>query len=217
MPDQPPSDPPPWAAPAPAPVTQGQLVAGATQPFRTQLKPADEAEFQAWLQAARIPYADTPTADYDMRGLFAGIRSGDKDAKTAVNKKDGKIHFPDKWKTPFHDSFSDRSIYAQPDAGAPSWRGDLLVAPNGRVVADERAPPFLAPVAPPNLSTPAGAREAPAFAQQQAAAAGGGMVGYHVLAPPGGLPPGAPVPRTAITSDLGGGQVDAPNADEGGE
>lgn len=129
--------------------TPGGLAGGIeqfTNPYRTTLAPAEEKEFRQWASVSKAPYTDDPKADYDMRGFWKGLRAGDPRATTAVNPVDGQTHYPDTWKTPHHQSFSDESIYAQP--GAPSWHGDVLVGPGGRIVSDERK---LVPV------TPAGA------------------------------------------------------------
>ena len=48
------------------------------------------------------------------------------------------MHFPDFWKTPYHESFSAESQWADP-AKAPKWNAqDQLVLPDGTVVFDEK-------------------------------------------------------------------------------
>jgi hypothetical protein len=132
---------------APAlPNTRAAIVDRAANPYRTQLSPAEEKEFQQWRAVTNAPHVDSRQADYDMRGFFKALREGDPRATTAVNPSDGQIHYPDDWKTPFHRTFSDRSIYAQP--GAPSWHGDALVSPDGRIIHDAGGPQPK-PVAPP--------------------------------------------------------------------
>jgi hypothetical protein len=108
--------------------------------FRTSLSPDEEAGFQSWLKANRsVPaireWRDTPRSDYDMRGFFQALQAGDPRAITGVSPFDRQIHFTDTWKTPYHRTFSNESIYASPDA--PHWVGDRLIDKTGRVVADE--------------------------------------------------------------------------------
>jgi hypothetical protein len=129
--------------------TPSQAIDRATHPYETRLTPEAERRFQQWVADNDIPFDPGPKADYDMRGFWIASQSGDPRATTAVNRTDGQVHFPDTWKTPHHETFSDESEYAQP--GAPAWRNNLLLAPNGRVVADERppiAPPVVGPRTP---------------------------------------------------------------------
>jgi hypothetical protein len=109
-----------WAKPAPP---GGYL---------TQLDPAKEAQFQQWVQQNKVPFDPSPTSDYDMRGFWQSDRSG-----TGVNPNDNMMHFPDTYKTPYHQSFSAESQWALPNA--PTWNDkDQLVTPDGRIVFDER-------------------------------------------------------------------------------
>jgi hypothetical protein len=63
--------------------------------------------------------------------------SGDPLAKNAVDPNDGIMHFPDTWKTPYHETFSNDSQWALPSA--PAWNDkDQLVAPNGGILFDDR-------------------------------------------------------------------------------
>jgi hypothetical protein len=71
-----------------------------------------------------------------MRGFYQAALSGDPNAQTSRSAFDGRMHFPDTWKTPYHATFSKESKYALPDA--PSWSGNRLFDKAGRVVADER-------------------------------------------------------------------------------
>jgi hypothetical protein len=116
-------------------------------PYVTQLKPPEEQAFRAWLQTNRqqTPIGrynpDNATEDYDMRGFWKAMVSGDPRAKGAVNPSDQSMHFPDTWKTPHHHSFSRESIYATKDA--PEWKGSdqggwYLQDKHGQVVYDER-------------------------------------------------------------------------------
>jgi hypothetical protein len=100
-------------------------------PYQTQLGTLDEADFQQWVRDNRIPFDSSPSADYDMRGYWQGLVNGDPRATRDPETR----HFPDTWKTPFHKSFSDESIYAGDQA--PHWYGYQLIDHFGRVVADE--------------------------------------------------------------------------------
>jgi muramidase (phage lysozyme) len=115
-----------WAKPAPP---EGYL---------TKLDPADEAKFQDWVKTNKVPFDPSPTADYDMRGFWKDLTTGGGHAKTGANANDGKLHFTDYFKTPYHESFSSESQWATDKA--PTWNEkDQLVTPDGRVVFDERA------------------------------------------------------------------------------
>jgi hypothetical protein len=102
--------------------------------YTTKLAPNEEPRFQQWVKANRVPWQDTPDADYDMRGYWKAKFSGDPIAKQAAN-----LHFPDPWKTPYHHTFSNESKYATADA--PRWhkydRGYRLIDKRGRIIADE--------------------------------------------------------------------------------
>ena len=64
----------------------------------------------------------------------------DGDPQATFNKE--TKHFTDKWKTPFHKSFSKESIYADPEK-APEWqqegKNSYLVSPAGEVLYREGA------------------------------------------------------------------------------
>lgn len=111
-----------------------------TKSYLTKLPVADELEFRSWVDKNKIPFDPSPMADYDMRGFWQGLKNGDPRATTAINPHDNQIHFTDTWKTPYHKTFSNESIYAPPDA--PRWMGDdksgwKLVDKNGNIVYDE--------------------------------------------------------------------------------
>lgn len=97
--------------------------------YRTKLTPAKEREFQAWIHAT----AGRDDSTYDMRGYWSALR--DDDPRADRPGADGPL--PDAWKTPAHPTFSDESIYAVPGM-APSWHGDVLVSPTGRIVSDAK-------------------------------------------------------------------------------
>jgi hypothetical protein len=110
-------------------------------PYQTQLAPVDETRFQQWVKANQVPFEDSPTADYDMRGFWQALQQGDPRAATAVNPSDQRLHFPDVWKTPYHATFSNESQYATPNA--PTWMGNdrtgyMLVDRLGNIIHDER-------------------------------------------------------------------------------
>src|SRR5579864_575996 len=90
-------------------------------PYKTALALPDEMKFQSWVKQNKIPFDDSPTSDYDMRGFWKAAQSGDPRATTQVSSFDGKVHFNDAWKTPYHESFSNESMYATPNA--PAWQG----------------------------------------------------------------------------------------------
>ena len=104
--------------------------------YVTPLDPNQKAQFAAWVKNNNVPYDPSPHADYDMPGFW--LRSKGQPGLTAINKDDGRIHYPDDEKTPYHNSFSSHSKYAIPGK-APTWVDDhQLVYPNGMVKFDER-------------------------------------------------------------------------------
>jgi hypothetical protein len=113
-------------------------------PYVTQLAPQEEAAFQQWVQQNKIPYdlnAPLASQDYDMRGFYKGLMSGDPRATTGINPSDNRLHFTDTWKTPLHPLFSNESIYATPDA--PRWSGNdksgwVLKTHDGKVIHEEK-------------------------------------------------------------------------------
>lgn len=135
---------PPAAAPPPAPERERPSPLGARAeqtlprpdakpgPYLTELSPPEERAFQIWVKSNRIPFDPSPTADYDMRGFYRAMQAGQAERSTT------NLHFPDTWKTPWHKTFSNESMYATPDA--PRWEGNRLIDKSGKVVADESAP-----------------------------------------------------------------------------
>jgi hypothetical protein len=110
-------------------------------PYRTDLGD-QEGAFRQWVKDNKVPFDPTeqgPT-DYDMRGFWKAAQQGDPRAQTAPNPNDGKIHYDDYWKTPYHQSFSNDSQWAQPNA--PHWndKDQLINSEDNSVVFDERAP-----------------------------------------------------------------------------
>ena len=97
-----------------------------------------EPQFQEWVKTNNVPFdMSSPTPDYDMRGFYGALQAGDPRAMTAINPNDKQIHYPDYWKTPYHESFSNESQWANPQT-APRWQGDKLITPEGQVVFDEK-------------------------------------------------------------------------------
>jgi hypothetical protein len=97
-------------------------------PYITRLSPQEEAQFKTWVAQNKIPWQDSPTSDYDMRGYWKALVSGNPRARTEINPVDQKPHYPDTWKTPYHKTFSRESEYALPTAG--HWEGQTFVPPN---------------------------------------------------------------------------------------
>jgi len=99
-------------------------------PYVTALTPQEEQQFQEWVKANNVPFEnDTPNSDYDLRGFWKAAQSGDPNASTAINREDGRIHYPDTYKTPYsNEGFSRQSKYALPSAG--DWVGDVFAPPN---------------------------------------------------------------------------------------
>lgn len=103
--------------------------------YQTDLSPEEEAQFQSWVKRENVPFDPSPVADYDMRGFYKAMMSGDERAQSGVSEVDNKVHYTDPWKTPFHPRFSNESIYAGKDA--PHWEGEVLTKPSGDVITDE--------------------------------------------------------------------------------
>lgn len=108
--------------------------------YNTQLAQPEEVAFRSWLQKNNVPFnLQQGVTDYDMRGFYKALMSGDPRAKSAVDPNDSRMHYPDYWKTPYHATFSNESQWADP-AKAPRWNEkDQLVLPDGTVLFDDRA------------------------------------------------------------------------------
>lgn len=106
--------------------------------YQTFLSKQEEPAFQEWVLNNKVPFDLAQTnPDYDMRGYWKALQAGDPRAKTKFNAQAGAMHFPDTWKTPYHETFSGESIYADP-ATAPMWRNNRqLVGKDGKVLYDE--------------------------------------------------------------------------------
>lgn len=108
--------------------------------YNTSLNPQEEVAFRAWLTQNNVPFDPSQSVtDYDMRGYWKALQSGDPNAKGGVDPNDQKLHYPDYWKTPYHETFSKESQWAD-KAKAPYWTvDDKLVLPDGTVLYDDRA------------------------------------------------------------------------------
>lgn len=113
-------------------------VAPGASGFNTKLDPLQEMAFQRWVADNKVPFDPTGgVQDYDMRGFYQGLQNGHPKAMTAINPNDNQMHFPDFWKTPYHESFSGESKWAGPVA--PMWNDkDQLIGPGGQILFDER-------------------------------------------------------------------------------
>lgn len=99
---------------------------------------AAEPFFREWVSQNKVPFdPDAKGSDYDMRGFWRGLVSGDPRAASAVDPNDSRLHYPDYWKTPSHETFSNQSQWATPEA--PQWSDqDQLVDQSGRIIFDDR-------------------------------------------------------------------------------
>ena len=103
----------------------------------TKLNPAQEQAFLNWVQANKVPFnPEDKYPDYDMRGFYVGLMNKDPNAVSAINEATQSLHYPDYWKTPYHESFSSESQWAK--EGAPSWRENQLVSPKGEIVFEDK-------------------------------------------------------------------------------
>lgn len=118
-------------------------------PYTTALSPEQEAAFQNWVVANKIPWQGGPTSDYDMRGYYQAQQAGDTDARTSINPVDQRPHYPDTYKTPYHRSFSNESMYATP--GAPHWEGQNLVPTQQSIAAPVLQNPYAPAMTAPDL------------------------------------------------------------------
>jgi hypothetical protein len=99
----------------------------------TQLNPQQEQAFLQWVQANQVPFDPKDKfPDYDMRGYYLSTLNNPQATQAAINPVDNELHYPDDFKTPYHESFSSESKWAMP--GAPSWDGERLMSPKGEVV-----------------------------------------------------------------------------------
>jgi len=103
----------------------------------TKLLPEQEQAFMNWVKENKVPFdPKDPYPDYDMQGFWQALQAKDPRATTAINKTDKERHWPDTWKTPYHESFSRESQWAK--EGAPSWKDEKLVLPNGKLLYETK-------------------------------------------------------------------------------
>jgi len=103
----------------------------------TQLPAEKEKAFMDWVKANKVPFNPADKfPDYDMRGYYMSTITNPKAAKAGINPVDKELHYPDTYKTPYHESFSAESQWAAP--GAPTWKENKLVTPSGEVVFEDK-------------------------------------------------------------------------------
>ena len=103
----------------------------------TQLLPDQEQAFLQWIKANNVPFdINDKYPDYDMRGYYLSTITNPQAAKAAINPTTQSLHYPDTYKTPYHESFSSESKWAT--EGAPSWQDNKLVSPSGEVVFEDK-------------------------------------------------------------------------------
>ena len=103
----------------------------------TKLNPEQEQAFLNWVHANKVPFnPHDKFPDYDMRGYYLSLQNPNA-PKTSVNAVDKQLHYPDQFKTPYHESFSNESQWAR--EGAPSWQGEKLVNPKGEIVYETKS------------------------------------------------------------------------------
>ena len=103
----------------------------------TQLPVDKEKAFLDWVKANKVPFnAADKYPDYDMRGYYLSTLTNPQAAKAGINPATQSLHYPDTYKTPYHESFSAESKWAT--KGAPTWKENKLVTPSGEVVFEDK-------------------------------------------------------------------------------
>lgn len=97
--------------------------------YKTKLTESEEKEFLNWYRTVAIINKldinpDHPDHHYDYRGFWKN--SSDQD-KLVMSLMGGNKHFPDKWKTPLHPTFSNESIYSNDFTPGGHWEGETFV------------------------------------------------------------------------------------------
>lgn len=120
-----------WRNEAPAPQEQ-KVAPDAPVPytrdmFRTKLDPVEEQLFKRWYSkvSKRLGISEDPDAPehhYDYRGYWR------KEGRNVPAIFMGRNwHFPDTYKTPWHETFSTDSIYSTPEHTGGTWDGDKFI------------------------------------------------------------------------------------------
>lgn len=107
-----------------------------TPSLNTSLDPGEETLFRQWIDQNHVPFdPQAPPSDYDMRGYWRGLQQGDPMARpSALDPNDSALHYPDYYKNPSHQTFSNESRLAQPSD--PQWVGNQLQQ-GGKVLFDD--------------------------------------------------------------------------------
>lgn len=84
----------------------------------TTLTPAEEQQFQAWVQANNITDVDAEDSFYDYRGFWK---------KYPNFRHNPGEHYTDEFKLPGHISFSNESRYATPQNYGGRWDEDTYL------------------------------------------------------------------------------------------
>lgn len=111
------------------------------QSWVSPLTQSQRDAFLSWVNQNNVPYDPSPRADYDMPGFWLALKSGDPRAQSAISPDDNRLHFPDTWKTPYHQTFSNESTYST-NSGDPRWvrNGKFFdLVQGGRVIKREKA------------------------------------------------------------------------------
>src|SRR5258708_3205854 len=118
----------------PIPAGTAPYVKPGAHVYNTPLAPQDEMKFRTWLTQNKVPFdPNAAVSDYDMRGFYQALKGGNPKAASAIDPNDKQLHYPDYWKTPYHQTFSNESQWALPTA--PHWTDDdKLIGENGAVI-----------------------------------------------------------------------------------
>jgi hypothetical protein len=113
-----------------------------SKPYTTPLSGQDESKFRNWIAGQDVDFnPNDPKSDYDMRGFWKDkVKDSPSGPISGTQMKSDGMHFPDTYKTPYHQSASNESIYMPSDA--PQWQGTddsgyKLIDKGGNTVFDE--------------------------------------------------------------------------------
>lgn len=111
-------------------------------PYNTTLQPHEEQQFQQWVKQNNVNWNNNDLS-YDMRGFWKAQQAGDPEAKSVIVPEDkNRVHYPDRWKTPYEATFSAGSMWAKPNAprwvqlGKDHWQYQM---PDGHVIYDDQS------------------------------------------------------------------------------